>query len=416
LVSLLLKKRAGRIGAMVFSFLYLAVRALLGALVRSQRGLDVKDVELLVLRHELEILRRQVARPKLGIVDRALLAAAACHLPRRSRGVLLVTPRTLLRWHRAMVRRKWRQPAGRVGRPPLSAEVRELVLRLARENPRWGHRRICGELSKLGLRVSPTSIRRLLARAGLEPAPGRSGPSWRAFLRAQAASIVACDFFTVETVFLRRLYVLFFIAHASRRVWLAGCTSNPTGEWVTQQARNLGLDVSEAGVRFLIRDRDSKYSGAFDEVFRSEGIRIVKTPVRAPQANAIAERFVRTIRAECLDWLLILNRRHLERVLRVYVNHYNRQRPHRALDLRPPTGGDDPALPACWRDRASQPARWPHPRVLQGCRVRCEPILAPFRETIGSESRSKCAFANAPAFDVPGKTGAKTSVAAAGQP
>jgi putative transposase len=209
----------------------------------TRRGLHVKDIELLVLRHELEILRRQVARPKLGTPDRALLAAAACHLPRSSRGVRLVTPRTLLRWHQALVRRKWRQSAGRRGRPPLSVEVRELVLRLARENPRWGHRRICGELGKLGLRVLPTSIRRLIARANLEPAPRRSGPSWREFLRAQAASIVACDFFTVETVFLRRFYVFFFIAHESRRVWLAGCTRNPNGAWITQQARNLGLDI-----------------------------------------------------------------------------------------------------------------------------------------------------------------------------
>src|SRR5262249_55612542 len=151
----------------------------LGALVRSRRGLDVKDIELLVLRHELEVLRRQVAQPRLGMVDRALLAAAAVHLPRPQRAVLLVTPRTLLRWHRALVRGKWRQPVGRWGRPPLSAEVRELVLRLARENPRWGHRRICGELAKLGVRVSPTSIRRLIAGAGLEPAPRGSGRSWR---------------------------------------------------------------------------------------------------------------------------------------------------------------------------------------------------------------------------------------------
>jgi transposase InsO family protein len=211
-----------------------------------------------------------------------------------------------------------------------------LVLRLARENPRWGHRRIYGELAKLGFRVSPTSIRRLLAHAKLEPAPRRSGPSWREFLQTQAASIVACDFFTVETAFLRRYYVLFFIAHASRRVWLAGCTAKPTGAWVTQQARNLGLDFAEQRVRFLIRDRDGKYSGAFDEVFRSQGTRIVRTPVRAPKANAIAERFVRTVRAECLDWLLILNRSHLERVLRVYVDHYNRERPHRALEHRAP--------------------------------------------------------------------------------
>jgi transposase InsO family protein len=211
-----------------------------------------------------------------------------------------------------------------------------LVLRLARENARWGHRRICGELAKLGFRVSPTSIRRLLAEAKLGSAPRRSGPSWREFLHTQAASIVACDFFTVESLFLRRYYALFFIAHGNRRVWLAGCTANPTGAWVTQQARNLGLDFSVQGVRFLIRDRDSKYSGPFDEVFRSEGIRIVKTPVRAPKANAIAERFIRTVRTECLDWLLILNSHHLEGVLRVYVEYYNRERPHRALDLRPP--------------------------------------------------------------------------------
>ena len=189
---------------MIFSLLYLAVRALLGALLRSRRGLHVKDIELLVLRHELEILRRQVARPKLDRTDRALLAAAACHLPRSSRGVLLVTPRTLLRWHQALVRRKWRQASGQPGRPKLPAEVRELVLRFARENPRWGHRRICGELAKLGVRVSPTSIRRLLGQAKLEPSPRRAGPSWREFLRAQAAGIVACDFLAVEGVFLRR--------------------------------------------------------------------------------------------------------------------------------------------------------------------------------------------------------------------
>lgn len=340
---------------MAFSFLYLAVRALLGALVRSRRGLDVKDIELLVLRHELAILRRQVTQPKLEMADRALLAAAAEHLPRPQRTLLLVTPRTLLRWHQALVRRKWRQQAGKPGRPPLSPEIRELVLRLARENPRWGHRRICGELAKLGFRVSPTSIRCLLAQARLGPAPRRSGPSWREFLKSQASGIIACDFLTVETILLRRFYVLFFIAHGSRRVWLAGCTRNPTGAWVTQQARNLGLDFTDSGMRFLIRDRDSKYSAPFDEVFRSGGIRIVKTPVQAPKANAIAERFVRTVRADCLDWLMILNRRHLEHVLRIYVEHYNRERPHRALNLRPPqpTISSEPAAcrPIHRRDR-----------------------------------------------------------------
>jgi putative transposase len=329
-------------GEMAFSFLYVAFRALVGVLVRGRRGLDVKDLELLVLRHELDVLRGEVARPKFRAADRALLAAAACHLPRPLRGARLVTPRTLLRWHRAFVRRKWRQPPGRRGRPRMPADVRAVVLRLARENPRWGHRRISGELARLGVRVSPSTIRRVLACAGLDPAPRSSGQGWREFLRAQAASIVACDFFTVESVLLRRYYALFFIAHATRRVWLAGCTTNPTGAWVTQQARNLGLDLADEGTRFLIRDRDSKYSGPSDEIFRAGGIRIVKTPVRAPQANAIAERFVRTVRAECLDWLLILNRRHLERVLRICVQHYNVHRPHRALRLQPPQPADPP--------------------------------------------------------------------------
>jgi putative transposase len=221
--------------------------------------------------------------------------------------------------------------AGRGAGPRAGTGTRESAL---------GHRRISGELAKLGLRVSPTTIRRLLARGGLGPAPRSSGPSWREFLRAQAASVVACDFFTVESVLLRRYYVLFFIAHASRRVWLAGCSTNPTGAWVTQQARNVGLDLADERTRLLIRDRDSKYSAIFDEVFRSAGIQIVKTPMRAPQANAIAERFVKTVRAECLDWLLILNRRHLERVLRVFIDHYNTQRPHRSLNLQPPQGAE----------------------------------------------------------------------------
>jgi len=231
------------------------------------------------------------------------------------------------------------------------AEVRALVLRLARENPRWGHRRVSGEPAKLGFGVSPSTVRRLLARAGLGPAPRSSGPGRREFLRAQAASIVACDFFTVESVLLRRYYVLFFIAHANRRVWLAGCSPNPTGAWVTQQARN--LDLAEQGMRFLIRDRDSKYSGPFDEVFGSGGIRVVKTPVRAPRANAIAERFVRTVRAECLDWLLIVNRRHLERVLRIFVEHYRsgRRRAHPGAPHTTGRAGPHPAVRSASRKR-----------------------------------------------------------------
>jgi len=210
------------------------------------------------------------------------------------------------------------------------------VLRLARENPRWGYPRIAGELLKLGLRVSPSTVRRILLAAGLEPASRRIGPSWQQFLRQQAASMLACDFFTVETISLRRFYVVFFIELETRRVHLAGCTTNPTGAWVTQQARNLGFTGLFDRIRFLVHDRDSKFTAAFDEVFRSEGITIIHTPPRAPRANAYAERFVRTVRAECLDWLLILGRRHLEHTLRIYTTHYNRERPHRALRLQPP--------------------------------------------------------------------------------
>jgi putative transposase len=257
-----------------------------------------------------------------------------------------VTPQTLLRWHRELVRRRWTQPQRTGGRPPVERRVRELVLRLARENPGWGYPRIAGELLKLGVRISPSTVRRLLLAMGLTPAPRRSGPSWREFLRQRAASALACDFFTVETISLRRYYVLFFIELGSRRVHLAGCTTNPTGAWVTQQARNLSFSGWLERTRFLIHDRDSKFTAAFDEVFRSEGIEVIQTPIRAPQANAYAERFVPTVRAECLDWLLILGRRHLEHVLSCYVTHYNAERPHRALALVPPETGNTAVRPA----------------------------------------------------------------------
>jgi putative transposase len=226
--------------------------------------------------------------------------------------------------------------ASKLGRPPVDDCIRQLVLRFARENPRWGYPRIAGELLKLGLRVSPSTIRRILLANDVGPAPRRSGMSWRQFLRQQAASMLACDFFTVETLSLRRFYVLFFIELASCRVDLAGCTTNPSGAWVTQQARNLSFTGLFERVRFLIHDRDSKFSATFDEVFRSEGITVIHTPIRAPQANAYAERFVRTVRAECLDWPLIIGRRHLESVLRIYTAHYNRERPHRGLALLTP--------------------------------------------------------------------------------
>lgn len=316
---------------------YLACRCLFQLVLLRRRSEGFKELEIVVLRHELSVLRRQAARPKLHPWDRLFLAAASRLLPRSRWGSFLVTPTTLLRWHRRLVARRLTY-ASRTGRPPIGGEIRELVLRLARENPRWGYQRIVGEINGIGVTVSATTVRKILREAGIGPAGERFGPSWRTSLRQQADSMLAVDFFTVETISLQRLYVLFFIELGSRRVHLAGCTANPTGAWVTQQARQFAWTLHEQPSRFryLIRDRDSKFTRSIDAVFVSEGIEMIKTPVRAPKANAIAERFVGTIRRECLDWLLIVNHRHLEHVLSVFVDHYNAHRPHRSLGLVPP--------------------------------------------------------------------------------
>jgi putative transposase len=313
---------------------HLLLRRLL-RLVAGTSTADALEIENAVLRHQLAVLRRTAA-PRLRRRDRVLLAAASRLLPRARWSAFLVSPQTLLRWHRELVRRRWTYRRRRAGRPPVDPQVRDLVLRLARENPRWGCVRIQGELRKLGIRVGATTIRSMLRRSRIGPAPRRGSPSWGEFLRAQAQGIVACDFFTVETAWLRRLYVLFFIELRSRRVHLAGVSANPDSRWVTQQARNLEIAERLPNVRCLLHDRDAKFSVPFDEVFRSEGASVIKTPVRAPQANAIAERWVRTARGECLDHLLIFGRRHLERALREYVAHYNGERPHRSLALAAP--------------------------------------------------------------------------------
>ena len=326
---------------MVWSFVDLALRCVLELLVVCWRSAEAKEVEILVLRHQLAVLRRQHPRPRLQPQDRALLAALSRLLPRSRWSIFVVTPETLLRWHRRMVRRHWTYPARRRGRPPVPNHVQTVIVRLATENPRWSYQHIRGELLHLGFRVSASSIARVLRGNGLQPAPCRTARSmtWRSFLRRrQTAGIVACDFLTVDTVFLQRLYVLFFIQLHNRRVHLAGVTANPTGAWVAQQARNLAVALNEeaTAVRFLIRDRDSKFTRAFDDVWRAVGAQVILTPIQAPNANAVAERWVGTVRQECLDHLLIAGRRQLVRVLHGYVEHYNRHRPHRGLGLSAP--------------------------------------------------------------------------------
>jgi transposase InsO family protein len=277
-----------------------------------------------------------------------VLAVLARQLPGRQLWQLrlIVSPRTLLRWHASLVRRKWTYPHRAPGRPRAAPAIRELVLEMARDNPGWGYRRIHGELAGLGYKLAPSTVWRILKDAGIEPAPRRAGQTWRAFLDAQAKTILVVDFFHVDTVLLRRLYVLFFIEHGTRRVHLAGITAHPTGEWVTQQARNLMMSLGDDadGLKFLIRDRDAKFTAAFDAVLAAAGVRIIKAPVRAPRANAIAERWISSARRECLDRMLITGERHLRLVLSEYADHYNGHRPHRSLGQSPPAGRDSPPL------------------------------------------------------------------------
>jgi putative transposase len=330
---------------MVLSLAYWSLRRLLELVVLRRRSEREKEIEILLLRHQLRVLERQVARPELTPADRALLAAFSRVLSRQAwRRSFFVTPATLLRWHRDLVARRWTYQRRRPGRPPTPAEVRELVVRLARENPSWGYRRVQGELVGLAVKLAASTVWMILKGSGIEPAPKRLDQSWREFLRRQAASILECDFLTVDTLFLKRFYVLFFIELATRRVRLAGITTNPDGRWVTQQARNLLMELGDEGIRprFLVRDRDSKFSREFDEVFSSGGIRVIKAPVRAPKARAHAERWVGSVRRECLDRLLILGRRHLHHVLAAYIRHFNQHRPHRALGQRPPLSADQP--------------------------------------------------------------------------
>jgi transposase InsO family protein len=320
--------------------LLVTVLSWLALLTRSSAS---KDSEILALRHEVAILRRENPKPKMTWPERAVLAALARLLPRALREHRIVTPGTLLRWHKRMVTAKWRQPKP-PGRPPISDEVTALILRLARENRRWGVIRIQGELRRLGHRVAASTIRRIL-RSNRVPPPAYRDDTWRTFIRSQATTLLATDFFHVDcAVTLKRLYAFFVIELESRRVHLLGITEHPTAAWVTQLARELTWTLEDSGHLFthLIRDRDTKFTDAFDAVFSAIGIDIIKTAPQTPRMNAYAERFVRTVRVECTDRMLIAGPRHLHCVLAEFIQHYNTGRSHQGSGLALRAPNDDP--------------------------------------------------------------------------
>jgi len=335
---------------MFFAVLAQILGIMLDLLTVRWRSEAAKDLEILVLRQQLRVVQRtQVPAPRPSRWEKLTLAVLTTKLkavatrakyPWRP-SLLLFTPETVLRWHRDLVRRKWTFRQRRAaGRPCVSAEVEELILRLARENPRRGYSRIHGELGKLGHTIGRSTVRDVLKRPQVPPAPHRRqrGSTWRSFLAQHSQQILACDFFTVETAFLQTLYVFFFIELGTRRVHLAGCTAHPTAAWVGQQARQMSWPIQDGdlAIRVLIRDRDAKYVPGFDTIFRSEGVEIVRTPFRAPNANAYAERWVRSAREECLAHLLIFGERHLRRVLLAYVAFFNHRRPHQGLGQQCP--------------------------------------------------------------------------------
>jgi hypothetical protein len=323
---------------MCLRFVFLLITRVAAWLRLSRREGTWKTAEILILRHQLAILqRRQPRRPKLNWTDRALLAALLGVIPKaRRQGLrLLITPDTILRWHRDIIRRRWaaRSIRGRSGRPATRRNIRALVLRLARENPGWGYRRIHGELAGLGVKAAASTVWEILQASGTGPARRRTGPTWSQFLRSQAEAILACDFFTADLPGGTQAYVLAVIEHASRRIRILGVTPHPTGEWTAQQARNLLMDLGEQAhrVKFMIRDRGSNFTAAFDAALAGAGIRTVPCNVATPRMNAIAERWIGGCRRELLDRTLLWNQNHLRRILRDYETHHNQHRPHRSL-------------------------------------------------------------------------------------
>jgi putative transposase len=296
-----------------------------------------------VLRHENAVLRRHAGRIRYEPADRIWFAALAQLIPRvRWAQVFPLTPAVLLAWHRKLAARKYDTSAGRKpGRPSAIRSIARLAVRMAKENPLWGYRRIHGELAKLGATIAPSTVYEILRAAGIDPAPRRTGPTWRQFLHAQAAGILAVDFLHADTVLLKRLYVLVFTEHGTRRMHLGGVTASPTGEWTVQQAPNLAISLGERlqDLKFVIRDRGSNFTHSFDAVFKANGTRILRTAVQAPRMNATCERLVGTLRRELLDRVLILGEQHLRAILTEYQAHYNAARPHQGIAQRVPDAG-----------------------------------------------------------------------------
>jgi putative transposase len=300
---------------------------------------DSRDAEILALRHQILVLQRQIKRPRFNETDRTILAllSAALDHTRRHTTFLIVQPETVLRWHRRLIARRWTQPPTPRGRPPIDPELKRLIIRLARENPTWGYRRMHGELMRLGHKLAASTIWKILRGAGINPTRNRTGPSWSEFIRSQSKASIATDSACVDTALLHRFHVLFVTEHETRKVHLAGITTNPTGPWTTQAARNLMMRLGDHHpFRFLIRDGAGQFTRSFDTVLASADITAVRTPPRSPQANAFPERWVRTLRHELLDCTIIWNQRQLEQLLREYIDHYNNHRPHQGLRQRAP--------------------------------------------------------------------------------
>jgi transposase InsO family protein len=318
---------------------YLGVANMVALLRLLPRSDHDKDTEILVLRHQLAVLQRQIGdqRVRFQPADRALLAVLLHQLPRPSllRLRLLVRPDTILRWHRDLLARRHaaRSRPHRRGRPRTLRSIRALVLRLARENDSWGYRRLHGELLTLGIAVAASTVWQILREADIDPSPDRASTTWAAFLRSQAHALLAADFIETVTLTGARMYILAVIEHGTRRIRILGATAHPTASWVTQAARNLAMDLHDAGstVRYLIRDRDGKYPALFDAILADTGIEVVHSGGQVPRMNAIMERWVRTCRREFLDRTLVWNQRHLLHVLREYEIFYNEHRPHQGI-------------------------------------------------------------------------------------